>query len=138
MKKIYQTVLEALKEGEIKHYFTNEEDGTVDFIMIGKDAQYQIHLRADEEQELLICMAVFPINVPQEKIPDMCMLLNQINNTNVITYLTVDPEEGLITCRYPCSVDEGAINKKIVAVAMTNAVGCIEMHYEELIKLIAG
>ena len=138
MKKIYQTVLEALKDCEIKYYFTNEEEGTVDFIMSGKDTQYQIHLGADEEQELLICMAVFPINVPREKIPNMCVLLNQINHTNAITYFTVDPNEGQITCRYPCSVDDGAINKKIVAVAITNAVGSMEMHYEELVKQIAG
>ena len=137
-KKIYSTILEALKDGEIYHYFTNEEDGTVDFVMSGKNAMYQVHFRADELQELLICLAVFPINVPQEKIPEMCKCINKINHNNVITYLTVDPEEGQITCRYPCSVDDGAINKTIVAVAMTNAMGFLEMYYDDLIKIIAG
>lgn len=97
-----------------------------------------MHIYADEEQELLLCTTVFPIKVPMEKIPDMCVILNRMNNDNLVTGLVVDPEDGLLQCRFPCTVDDGAINKKIVAAAMCNTINCFEMNYEKIIQGIAG
>ena len=69
---------------------------------------------------------------------DMCVILNRINNDNLVTGLVVDPEDGLLQCRFPCTVDDGAINQKIVVAAMCNTINCFEMSYDEIIKGIAG
>ena len=138
MKKIYNTIIDSLQESEIKHFVEDEEKNCVDFCIDGNKATYHVHIYADEEQELLLCTTVFPIKVPMEKIPDMCVILNRINNDNLVTGLVVDPEDGLLQCRFPCTVDDGAINKKIVAAAMCNTINCFEMNYDEIIKGIAG
>lgn len=138
MKKIFNTIIEALQEGEVKHYVEDEEKCSVDFCVDGNKATYQVHIYADEEQELLLCTTIFPLKVPKEKIPDMCTIINQINNFNLVTSLIVDPENGLLQCRFPCTVDDGAINKKIVAAAMCNTINCFEMCYDEIIKGIAA
>ena len=138
MKKIFSTIIETLQEGEVKHFVADEEKSCVDFCIDGEKATYHVHLYAEEDQELLICATVFPIKVPQDRIPDMCVLINRINNSNLVTSLIVDPEDGLLQCRFTSTVDDGAINKKIVAAVMCNTINCFETHYEDLLKGIAG
>ena len=138
MKKIFSTIIETLQEGEVKHFVADEEKSCVDFCIDGEKATYHVHLYAEEDQELLICATVFPIKVPQDRIPDMCVLINRINNSNLVTSLIVDPEDGLLQCRFTSTVDDGAINKKIVAAVMCNTIKCFETHYEDLLKGIAG
>lgn len=138
MKKIFNTIIEALQEGEVKHYVADEEKGCVDFCIDGEKATYHVHLYAEEEQELVLCATVFPIKVPQDRILKMCDLINRINNSNLVTSLVVDPEDGLLQCRFPSTVDDGAVNKKIVAAVMCNTINCFETNYEEILKGIAG
>lgn len=136
MKKIFNTIIEALQDGEVKHYVANEETGCIDFCIDAK-ATYHVHFYADEEQELLLCWTLFPIKVPLDRIQDMCTILNRINNTNLVTSLAVDPEDGMLQCRFPCTVDDGAVNKKIVTAAMCNTINCFEQNYDVIIKEIA-
>lgn len=138
MKKIYETIREAVKLGGIEHTFKDEETCSVDFLVGNENATFQVHLRADEEQELLFCAAAFPINVPQSKIPELCVLINRINNDNNITAFTIDPNSGQLLCRFPCTVDGGVINVKIVIVAMMNVISTIQDHYDELVKAITA
>lgn len=138
MKKIFNTIIEALQDGEVKHYAADEETGCVDFCIDGNKATYHVHFYTDEKQELILCLTLFPIKVPIERIPSMSIILNRINNTNLITNLVVDPEDGMLQCRFPCTVDDGAINKKIVAAVMCNTINCFEQNYDEIIKGIAG
>ena len=138
MKKIYNTIIEALQKSDVKHFVENEEKNGVDFCIDGNKATYHVHIHAEEEMELLLCTTVFPIKVPIDKISDMCVILNRINNDNLVTGLVVDPEDGLLQCRFPCTVDDGAINQKIVVAAMCNTINCFEMSYDEIIKGIAG
>lgn len=138
MKKIFNTIIEALQEAEIKHFVAEEEKSCVDFCIDGEKATYHVHLYAEEDQELLICATVFPIKVPQDRISEMCVLINRINDSNLVTSLVIDPEDGLLQCRFPATVDDGAINKKIVAAVMCNTINCFETNYEDILKGIAG
>ena len=85
MKKIFNTIIEALQEAEIKHCVAEEEKSCVDFCIDGEKATYHVHLYAEEDQELLICATVFPIKVPQDRISEMCVLINRINDSNLVT-----------------------------------------------------
>ena len=138
MKKIFHTIIEALHDGEVKNYAADEENGIVDFYVEGTKATYHVHLYADEKQELLLCWTLFPFKVPIDRIPDICTILNRINDTNIVTALVVAPEDGMLQCRFPCTVDDGAVNKKIVAAAICNTITCFEQNYNEIVKGTTG
>lgn len=47
MKKIFETALETVRDGQIEHFYEDEENGTIDFTLRGKAASYQLRLFTD-------------------------------------------------------------------------------------------
>ena len=137
MKKIYETIIQAMDELEL-NYQRNDEEGIVDAYLRGENAAFQVRLAAMEDQEVLYCFAVFPINVPEDKRTAMSELINAINFDNLIGMLTFDPKDGQLFCRMSCSVDGGAINTTIVKVALGTVFRTLNDNNTAFIKILAA
>ena len=137
MKKIYETIIQAMDELEL-HYQRDDEDGIIDAFLQGENAAFRVRLAAMEEQEVLYCFAIFPINIPEDKRTAMSELINAINYDNLIGMLTFDPADGQLFCRMPCSVDEGAINTTIVKVALNTVFRTLNDNYAAFLKILAA
>lgn len=85
-----------------------------------------------EDEELLVPITTFPITVPEEKRFMFCSLLNKINHSLLLGFFTMDAEDGEISFRVSCPVDDGAINKTIVLVAIGNSIRTIDKYLPEI------
>ena len=137
MSKIYDTIVQTMDELEM-HYQLDDEHKIVDLNIQCDAGSYRIRFAAMEEQEVLYCFAIFPLNVPEPKRPAMCELINAINYDGLLGTLTMDPEDGQILCRMNTSVDEGAVNPTIVKVALNTSFRVLEDNYQAILKILAA
>ena len=137
MSKIYDTIIQTLDELE-RHYQRDDEHCMADMTIQCECAAFHLRMVAMEEQELLYCFASFPLNIPEGKRPAMCELINAINYDNIIGMLTMDPEDGQLVCRMVSSLDEGAVNSTIVAVALQNAIRILDENHPAILKVLAA
>ena len=131
MKKIYDAVLSALKEMDMKFHY-DEEKEVFDYQISTEYTTYSQRLVPLEDEELLVAITTFPITVPEEKRFMFCSLLNKINHSLLLGFFTMDAEDGEISFRVSCPVDDGAINKTIVFVAISNSIRTIEKHLPDI------
>jgi len=137
MNKIYETIIRALDELEL-HYQRDDENLIVDANLQCDSASFRIRFAALEDQELLYCFSLFPLNIPADKRPAMCEMINAINYENVVGMLVMDPEDGQLSCRMPCTVDEGVINTTIVKVALQTTLRGLNDNYAAILKILAS
>ena len=137
MGKIYDTIIQAMDEFEL-NYQRDDEHSIVDTSLQSDGAAYHIRLAALEEQELVYCFSSYPLNVPEDKRPAMCELINAINFENVVGMLTLDPEDGQLVCRAQCMVDDGAINSTIVKVAIGTVFRIMNDNHNAFLKILAA
>ena len=137
MSKIYDTIIQTMDELEM-HYQLDDEHKIVDLNVQCDTAAYRIRFAAMEEQEVLYCFAIFPLNVPESKRQAMCELINAINYDSLIGTLTMDPDDGQIVCRTNTSVDEGVVNPTIVKVALNTSFRILEDNYPAILKILAA
>lgn len=137
MSKIYDTIIQTLDELEMR-YQRDDEHCMADMNIQCDCASFHLRLVGMEDQEIFYCFTSFPLNVPENKRPAMCELINAINYDNVIGMLTMDPEDGQLTCRMASSLDEGAINPTIVKVALHNTIRILEDNYPAILKVLAA
>ena len=137
MNKMYNTIIQALDELEL-HYDRDDEHCMADLKIMCETTPFHLRMVAMEDQEVLYCFSVFPIYVPEDKRPAMCELINAINYDKVIGLLTMDPKDGKLTSRVTCSLDNGAINTKIVTIALQQAICGLEDNYAAILKVLAA
>lgn len=137
MSKIYDTIIQTLDELEM-HYQRDDEHCIADMTIQGGSAAFHLRMAALEEPEVLYCFASFPLNVPENKRPAMCELINAINFDNVVGMLTMDPEDGQLVCRTVSSLDEGAVNPTIIKVALNTSLRILEDNYSSILKVLAA
>lgn len=137
MKKIYDAVLRALEEMEI-HFEYDQENEVFNYRISTDLTTYRQRLVPLEEEELLLAITNFPIMVPEDKRFLMTSLLNKLNHSLILGHYVMDPEDGEISFRVSCPVDDGAINKTIVLVAIGNSITTIDKHLPELLSAIGN
>ena len=137
MKKIYDVVLRALEEMDI-HFDYDQENEVFDYRLSTELTIYRQRLVPLEEQELLLAITNFPIMVPEDKRFLMNSLLNKLNHSLLLGHYVMDPEAGEISFRVSCPVDDGAINKTIVLVAIGNSITTMDNHLPELLAAIGN
>ena len=76
--------------------------------------------------------------VPEDKRFLMTSLLNKLNHSLILGHYVMDPEDGEISFRVSCPVDDGAINKTIVLVAIGNSITTMDNHLPELLSAIGN
>ena len=137
MKKIYDAVLHALEKMDI-HFDYDQENEVFDYRLSTELTTYRQRLVPLEEQELLLAITIFPIMVPEDKRFLMTSLLNKLNHSLILGHYVMDPEDGEISFRVSCPVDDGAINKTIVLVAISNSISTIDKHLPELLAAMGN
>ena len=137
MKKIYDAVLRALEEMDI-HFDYDQENEVFNYRLSTELTTYRQRLVPLEEQELLLTITNFPIMVPEDKRFLMTSLLNKLNHSLILGHYVMDPEDGEISFRVSCPVDDGAINKTIVLVAIGNSITTMDNHLPELLSAIGN
>ena len=137
MKKIYDVVLRALEEMDI-HFDYDQENEVFNYRLSTELTTYRQRLVPLEEQELLLTITNFPIMVPEDKRFLMTSLLNKLNHSLILGHYVMDPEDGEISFRVSCPVDDGAINKTIVLVAIGNSITTMDNHLPELLSAIGN
>ena len=137
MKKIYDAVLRALEEMDI-HFEYDQENEVFDYRLSTELTTYRQRLVPLEGQELLLAITIFPIMVPEDKRFLMTSLLNKLNHSLILGHYVMDPEDGEIAFRVSCPVDDGAINKTIVLVAISNSITTLDKHLPELLAAIGN
>lgn len=137
MSKIFDTIIQTLDELEM-HYQRDDEHCIADMTIHCNCAAFHLRMAAMEEQEILYCFASFPLNIPEDKRPAMCELINAINYDNIVGMLAMDPEDGQLVCRMVSSLDEGAVNTTIVKVALNTSLRVLEDNYPAILKVLAA
>ena len=137
MKKIYDAVLCALEEMDI-HFDYDQENEVFNYRLSTELTTYRQRLVPLEKQELLLAITNFPIMVPEDKRFLMNSLLNKLNHSLILGLYVMDPEDGEISFRVSCPVDDGAINKTIVLIAIGNSITTMDNHLPELLSAIGN
>lgn len=135
MKKIHETVLCALKELKLSYNYDEESD-VFDYRIPTDNTSYFQRLLPFEEQEILFSVTNFPIMIPEDKRFMFVNLLNKLNLKLQLGYFVLDPEDGELTYRIACPVDNGVINTAIVIVAIGNGITTMENYFQEFITAL--
>ena len=130
-------MLRALEEMNI-HFDYDQENEVFNYRLSTELTTYRQRLVPLEEQELLLTITNFPIMVPEDKRFLMTTLLNKLNHSLILGHYVMDPEDGEISFRVSCPVDDGAINKTIVLVAIGNSITTMDNHLPELLSAIGN
>lgn len=137
MKKIHEAVRGALEKLEL-HYQYDEEKEVFTFQLTSDNTSYRQRLIPLEDEELLFVTTSFPIKVPEDKRFIFSNLLNKINYSQMLGYFVMDSDDGEISFRISCPVDEGAINETIVIVAISNSIKIMEEYFSEILGALAS
>lgn len=137
MSKIYDVILAALEENEIK-CIRNDGESMVDLAFKSERANYCVRVAAMEDLDLLFCIAEFPILVPEKNRPAMVEYVNKHNYNSLLGILAVDNEDGQLICRISCATDDDAINTKIVGVAISTVVQVLDDNYDDIMQIITA
>ena len=130
---ITTTVRRALDELKL-HY--HEDDSGFELNIKVEHTNVAVKVLCLEEQEILIAAASGGIFAPEDKIDATCRWACEKNlRCNIGNYI-VDTEDGEVSFRISCPLDEEAVNGEIVRVAVLNAIKKIDDDYLELLKLL--
>lgn len=130
---ITTTVRRALDELKL-HY--HEDDSGFELNIKVEHTNVAVKVLCLEEQEILIAAASGGIFAPEDKIDATCRWACEKNSRCNIGNYIVDTDDGEVSFRISCPLDEEAVNGEIVRVAVLNAIKKIDDDYLELLKLL--
>jgi hypothetical protein len=137
MKKISDAVRSALDAMEIRYHY-DQENEVVDYKITTDNTSYRQRLVPLEDDELLVAITNFPIMVPEDKRYIFANIINKINYTLLLGYFVMDAEDGELTFRVSCPLDDGAINETIVKVVISNSIHTIEQYFQEFLAALSA
>ena len=134
MAKIFDTVKATLEELELR--FRIEKDCMFCFGVQGENTNLDCTILCDDDQEIMIVSVSLPQKANQKSIGRMCRWITDTNYTTVLGAFSMDTNDGEIYFRVSSTLDGGAINNKIVKVALTTALSTCDSKYPEIVKTI--
>lgn len=133
MKKIYDTVIAKLQEMEL-HY--TEEDDVIRTGVRGNNTNIRLHVVTDEERELLFINLTCPQEFGEKHYDKLLRWINKTNYNLVLGYFTLDEEDGELAFRITLTLDNGAVNDKVVEASLLTAMTTVDNRYPALMKHI--
>lgn len=131
---IFKTAESALKNANIR--FRTEDDRIFRLRMGTDNIFYDVCIVCDEEKELLLTIVTASLRVPDEKLDKMCRWLVEKNYGLTLGEFKLDVNDGELSFRTSCPLDDGAVNERIVQIAVWNSVGTFDRNYEEIAKIL--
>lgn len=133
---IFETVVKVLDIMNIKYKVTDEQP-TIDFGVRYGETPYRMQIHISEKAELLGVVAVFPLNIPEDKWQVFYELINRLNCKH-IGKLVIDTDEGELISYMTCTLDGGIINEQIVQTAITLCLSTLDDNYHTILQLLAN
>lgn len=137
MKKIHNAVQNALEAIELRYDY-DQKNEVFNFRLTTEKTSYNQRLVPLEDDELLVVITTFPILVPEEKRFMFANLINKINHSLLLSYFVMDPEDGELSFRVSCPLDDGAVNETIVKVVIGNSFQTMEKYFEEFLATFSA
>lgn len=133
MKKIFDTV-KATLEGFELHF--SEENDVIRTGVRGDNTNMTVQVVTDEEKELLFVNTSLPQKIGETNYAKVLRWINSTNYHLVLGFFTLDEEDGELSFRVTLTLDDGAVNDKIIAAALLTAMNTCDTKYPELMRLI--
>lgn len=134
MAKIFDTVKATLEEMGL--HFRIEKDCMFCLGIQGENTNLDCTILCDDDQEIMIVSVSLPQKANKKCIDRMCRWITDTNYTTVLGAFSMDTNDGEICFRVSNTLDGGAINKKIIEVALTTALTTCDSKYPEIVKTI--
>lgn len=129
------TVASTLDEMAL-HYRHEGEHFT---FSIGDDcADFNIHIIADEEKEVLTTVGFFPVKIPKAHLDKMYKVINDLNIMTMVGNFAIDSDDGELSFRLANNVDGGAINEEIVKSCLLQVFGRLSNTFEDIMNTLYG
>lgn len=136
MKGIITNAIVAYLEAMQLNYQQN--DNIFSLTMCEEEADFLIHLIADEKNDLLMAIGYFPVKVSKSNLDKMYKVINDINDKYMVGAYVIDSDDGELTFRIGNNVDGGAANKEIVESCFLQVLLRLKQTYAEIMKAMYG
>ena len=132
---ICSTVASVLNELELPY----ENQGKVFSLSLeSEEAVFPTYIIADDENEVLSTIGLFPIKVSRANLDRMYQFINGLNLKTMIGFFAIDPDDGQLLFCLANNVDGGAINEDIVKASLLQVAYRLRKNYEDIMKAMFG
>lgn len=133
MAEIISKIKEFLEESEYRYDY-NEEYSSFDLGFSVDKGTVRVRIVGREEEDYMIIFVSWEGKVPTQSLPSVYPVLNDINFNTKFTTVSVDPQDGEITCHCGINTDHSQLSVRQVGVCLHMAVNVLSENIDQIMR----